>query len=136
MIITFSPNPPEEDRNFLTEGLHRQAAFKKELPSPQHFAYFLKDENGKIQGGITAMCYYGCLHIRELYINPAYQGQDWGTKLMAAAESHGRAQHCTMFTLCTMDWQARGFYEKLGYAVEFTRSGYEKGSSLYYMRKN
>jgi ribosomal protein S18 acetylase RimI-like enzyme len=36
----------------------------------------------------------------------------------------------------TMDWEAKPFYESLGYTVEFERKGYDLNSIAYFLRKN
>jgi hypothetical protein len=35
-----------------------------------------------------------------------------------------------------MDWEARGFYGKLGYHIEFERHGFLKNSVFYFLRKS
>ena len=35
-----------------------------------------------------------------------------------------------------MDWEALGFYQKLGYKVEFQRDGYEHHSTLFFLIKS
>ena len=35
-----------------------------------------------------------------------------------------------------MDFEAKPFYEKLGYKVEFERKGYDKNTSFYFLRKD
>ena len=35
-----------------------------------------------------------------------------------------------------VDPNARGFYEKMGFELEFTRSGYKHNTSFHYLRKN
>ena len=127
---------PEKDKRFLPEGICREAALKKGLAPIEDFAFFLKDSEGASFGGVTGMICYNCLYVDELYIDPAFRGQGWGRKLMEAAEAYGRNRRCTFFTVDTMDWEAKEFYEKLGYTVEFARSGFEKNSTLYFMRKN
>jgi GNAT superfamily N-acetyltransferase len=134
LTIEYSADPSFADKQFLTTGICQEAALKKGLSPIEPFAFFLKDETGNTVGGITGVCYYGCLFIDELYVSPDYRGKGWGSRLMDAAECHDR--HCTFYTVTTMDWEARDFYEKHGYKVEFVRSGYEKDSRLYFMRKN
>ena len=135
LFIQASLNPSLEDTDFLTHGLSQEAAKKKGMRPIQSYGFFLKNDKGQTVGGVCGFCYYGCLYIDDLYIEASYRGQGWGHKLIEAAESFGRDQKCTIFTVNTMDWEARDFYEKLGYSVEFARKGYENNSTLYFLRK-
>ncbi|MFV9930114.1 MULTISPECIES: GNAT family N-acetyltransferase [spotted fever group] len=55
---------------------------------------------------------------------------------MQKAEDLARERGCNFIHLVTMDFQAKSFYEKLGYKIEFAMHGYEKDSIMYYLRKN
>ncbi|AEV92469.1 MULTISPECIES: GNAT family N-acetyltransferase [Rickettsia] len=55
---------------------------------------------------------------------------------MQKVEDLARERGCNFIHLVTMDCQAKSFYEKLGYKIEFAMHGYEKDSIMYYLRKN
>jgi ribosomal protein S18 acetylase RimI-like enzyme len=55
---------------------------------------------------------------------------------MSKAENLARERNCRFMNLSTTDWQARPFYEKLGFKLEFVRSGYDKDSELYFLKKD
>ncbi|MGV8947832.1 MAG: GNAT family N-acetyltransferase [Candidatus Paracaedibacter sp.] len=133
--IQLSLNPSSEDINFLGKGIYEEALKKKNMSPVQPFGFFLKDSNGKIVGGVNGFCYYGCLYMDQLYVEDRYPRQGWGRELVKRAEAFGMEQKCTIFTVTTMDWEAKSFYEKLGYALEFCRSGYENDSTMYYFCK-
>jgi hypothetical protein len=54
---------------------------------------------------------------------------------VSSYEKLARDKNCKFITVFTLDWQARGFYEKLGYALEYERSGYDHGAILYALKK-
>jgi ribosomal protein S18 acetylase RimI-like enzyme len=135
LVIQTTRQPTIEDVDFLVHGLSQEAAIQRGLKPLQPYGFFLKNEKGQTVGGICGYCYYGCLAIDGLYIDLAYRGQGWGRKLLEAAESFGHDQNAAIFSVNTMDWEAKGFYEHQGYYVEFTRTGFENDSILYYMRK-
>ena len=64
------------------------------------------------------------------------RSQGFGTKLVSAAEKLGRDRKCSFATLTTMSFEARPFYEKLGYSVEFIRDGYENNTTMIFLRKS
>lgn len=55
---------------------------------------------------------------------------------MAMAEKLAIEQDCGFIMLSTMDWEARPFYEKLGYYMEYERKGFKNDSVEYMMRKD
>ncbi|MDF3033330.1 MAG: N-acetyltransferase [Alphaproteobacteria bacterium] len=135
LAIQASVVPAPEDIGFLSQGIYKEALKKKSMRPIQRFGFFLKNETSQTVGGVDGFCYYGCLYMDQLYIEEAYRGQGWGQKLVRAAEDFGVSQKCTMFTVTTMDWEAKGFYEKLGYVLEFSRAGYENQSMMHHLRK-
>ena len=54
---------------------------------------------------------------------------------MQGAEELALSRGCTDAILDTFEYQARPFYEKLGYPVYATLEGYPPGYRQYYLRK-
>jgi GNAT superfamily N-acetyltransferase len=96
---------------------------------------FLRDEANQIFGGITADLWGGWMYVDYLWIDEGLRGQDFGTRLMEAAEAEARAHGCHHAFLDTFSFQARPFYEKLGYEVIGTMDNYPKGEQQYWMKK-
>jgi ribosomal protein S18 acetylase RimI-like enzyme len=126
---------PEEE-SVLIEGIIAEASKAKKIKKITPFAFFIKDPNRKILGGIKGTSYYGCLYIDSLWVDPTFRTKGWGGELMHAAENLGRKRNCSFISLTTMDWEALDFYKNLGYDVEFVREGFEKNSKMYLLRKN
>ena len=99
------------------------------------FCFPLKDDLQTI-GGIHGYIYYGAMHIDELWIATNHRNQGLGKKLSSQAEDLARLKHYSFITVNTMSFEAKPFYEKLGYLVEFKREGYSKNSQMYFLRKN
>ena len=78
---------------------------------------------------------YGAMHVDTLFVDIDFRRQNIGSTLMEKAEELAKSKDCKFITLNTMCWEARGFYEKLGYALEYERSGYAGGSVLYALKK-
>jgi ribosomal protein S18 acetylase RimI-like enzyme len=124
-----------EEENILLEGVCAEARAQgmgKILP----FSFFIKDENGKICGGVKGTSLYGSLYIDLLWVDRSLRNQGWGSKLMKEAERLGKERNCTFAVVHTMSWEALPFYQKLGYEVEFARKGYEKNSQMFVLRKS
>lgn len=136
MKISYEDNPSLEDLQIITDGIFLEAYKKRGLDRVESFCFFLRDEESKINGGIRGVIYYGCMYIDELWVKDDYRGQGYGKNLMFKAEELSKNKNCNFITLNTMDFEAREFYENLGYIVEFERKGYLKSSICYSLRKN
>jgi GNAT superfamily N-acetyltransferase len=96
---------------------------------------FLRDEEGRLRGGITADLWGGWMHIRFLWVDADLRKQGYGAKLMQAAENEARVHGCQNAHVETFSFQARPFYERLGYRVIAELPDYPPGHSHYILRK-
>jgi GNAT superfamily N-acetyltransferase len=92
-------------------------------------------QDGALIGGARGVVNMGLVEVRGLWIDPPYRNIGLGARLMMTLEGHARALGATRAALDTYDWQAREFYEKLGYTV-FGALDYPGGAKRYYMRKD
>ena len=133
MKIEHTLTPNSQDIDYLTQGINKEtSAFGNAYP----FAFFIRDENGEIIAGCNGSSVYGVIYTDQLWVHPDYQKAGLGKQLMERVHEFGKAENCSMATLCTMSFQsARQFYEKLGYAVDFERPGYAGNSSCLFLKK-
>ncbi|MBR4010455.1 MAG: GNAT family N-acetyltransferase, partial [Clostridiales bacterium] len=96
---------------------------------------FVAMDDGKIAGAITGRAYYNEVHVGDLIVAKECRGKDVGTKLMLAVEEEYRGKGRENINLSTYEFQARGFYEKLGYEVEFVRPNSIPKLTKYFLRK-
>jgi GNAT superfamily N-acetyltransferase len=80
-------------------------------------ALLLRDEGERIVGGLWGRTGYGWLFVEFLVVPEALRGRAIGTRLMDEAERIATARGCVGAWLTTFPFQARGFYEKRGYAL-------------------
>ena len=97
--------------------------------------FVARDSGGAVVGGILGHTRWRWMYIAKLWVDEIARGQGLGTRLMEAAEDLARSRGCTDVSLDTFDYQARPFYEKLGYELFGTLEGYPPGSRQYYLRK-
>ena len=90
---------------------------------------------GTLIGGMSAVTYWQWLHVRHLWVQESHRGGGVGSALVGAAEKAAAARGCVGAHLDTFRFQARGFYERLGYRVFGTLDDYPPGHSRYYMTK-
>lgn len=99
------------------------------------FVISLRDGAGRMRGGFYVVCYYDAAFIKWVAIDEALRGKGLGRKLMAAAEKEARKRGAKMIWLDTFSYQAKPFYEKLGYKTFGTLKYPREGLSRAFMAK-
>ncbi|MCP5469284.1 MAG: GNAT family N-acetyltransferase [Chlamydiales bacterium] len=128
--MTTSPKAHEID--FLTQKINEDSAgLGKAFP----FAILARDESGKTIAGCNGSVIFGSIHTDQLWVHSAYRGKGIGARLMDQVHEFGRENRCKLSTVSTMSFQAPGFYKKLGYAIDFSREGYDDGATYISMSK-
>ena len=79
---------------------------------------------------------YGWLFTQLLVVPEQTRGQGLGRRLMSLAEAEAVKRGCHAAWLDTFEFQAKAFYEKIGYSCFATLPDFPKGSSRYFMRKD
>lgn len=134
--LSFESNPNQEDIQVLGNAIMKQATQKKGFNPLDFFSFFIRNADNTIVGGCNGCALYGCLYIDQLWVSDLLRKQGWGAALIEAALQYGKENGCTFATVNTFDWEALGFYQKLGFKIEFERHGFLKDSVFYFLRKN
>lgn len=74
------------------------------------------DEKGALTGGIYAFYRSGWAYIDIVWTREDHRGKGLGRRLMEKAEAEALKKGCHSVFLWTQDFEAPGFYEKLGYS--------------------
>jgi ribosomal protein S18 acetylase RimI-like enzyme len=85
-------------------------------PESRKFGFTLMDGD-KVVGGITAKMNFNRCHVSGLGIEKASRKNGYGQLLMERVEEEAIKIGATIITVSTQDFQAREFYERLGYSV-------------------
>jgi GNAT superfamily N-acetyltransferase len=86
--------------------------------SPRALAILLKDPTtGELIGGLWARSLWGSLYIDMMFVPEALRGNGIGTSLLQQAEQEAIKRGCRNVWTETYAFQARPFYEKLGFVV-------------------
>ena len=104
-------------------------------PSNEEPVKFVAYDVEGVVGGVIGHTRWRWLYVAKLWVDERARGQGVGTKLLTAAEDLARSRGCVGASLDTFDYQARPFYEKLGYELFGTLDGYPPGSRQFYLRK-
>jgi GNAT superfamily N-acetyltransferase len=89
----------------------------------------------EIVGGLIGATIFSYLHVDTLFVPPDVRRTGWGRKLMLQAEAEALRRGCHGVWLATFTFQARGFYERLGYSVFGTVDDYPPGHGLIFLSK-
>ena len=100
----------------------------------QELAVFVRDADGAVVGGLAGHTYAGWLFVQYFWLAEALRGAGLGRGLLAQAERIAVRRGCHSAYLDTFSFQARGFYEKLGYEV-FGALDYPPGRQRHFLRK-
>lgn len=113
-------------------------AYNREKAGPSQYeplVVVLRDDAGEPQGGAWGYTAYGWLFIQLMVVPEAARGQGWGRRVMALAEATALARGCHDAWLDTHEFQARGFYEALGYECFGQLPDYPPPFSRFFFRK-
>jgi GNAT superfamily N-acetyltransferase len=91
--------------------------------------------DGRVLGGLWGRTAYDWLFVELLFVPESLRGRGLGADLMLRAEAEAVARGCHGAWLDTFAFQARGFYERLGYSCFGELNDYPVGSARYFMKK-
>jgi GNAT superfamily N-acetyltransferase len=98
-------------------------------------AIAIEDAHGHAIGGLSGSTVYGWLFVELLFVPESLRGQGVGTELMRRAEAEAVARGCHSVWLDTFQFQARGFYERLGYTCFGELKNYPAGSRFFMSKR-
>ena len=105
------------------------------LPGWQSLTLVLRDATGTVVGGLRGNTGWEWLYVDTLAVAEELRGQDWGTRLLAAAEQEAVRRGCHSAYLDTFDFQALPFYQKQGYAIFGTLPHFPGEHTRYFLQK-
>ena len=134
--IAIEPSPAAADVQRIVQGLVEHA-LEAGIEPRRHarLVLFARDAGGQIVGGLAGVMVWGWLEVGELWVAEPCRGRGIGRRLLAAAEVEAARNGCRHARLDTFDFQARGFYERLGYATFAELADFPRGHVRYLMRK-
>lgn len=127
--------PAEGEVAIVRNGLSRFN--RSNIPDDGYLpiSVFVRNHHGKILGGAVCATYWQVFSIEMLWVDESLRGMGIGRQLMLDAEAAARRHNCRFMHVDTMSFQARGFYEKLGFQLFGALTGYPNGMERYYLQK-
>jgi ribosomal protein S18 acetylase RimI-like enzyme len=115
----------------------RLVGYNDQQAEPENWsrlAVFARDQRGTLRGGLLGYTHWRWLYVGQLWIDGAVRGSGVGRELMRRAEAEAVRRGCRHAHLHTHSFQARGFYERLGYRVYAELEDYPPGHTRYSLR--
>lgn len=102
------------DRGTVGRGL--RAFNASHVGPPRWKALTILARSGRrIVAGLKAFSHWEWMYVALLWVDEPFRKAGIGRRLMEAAEGEARRRRCRQVWLDTYDFQAPGFYKKLGY---------------------
>ncbi|WP_304186899.1 GNAT family N-acetyltransferase [Phenylobacterium aquaticum] len=117
-VLERTSTPSDDDYRQIGKALlaFNEAAVGDATPRP--FAVLVRDpDTGKVIGGLWGKSVWGSFFVDTLALPDAVRGLGLGQTLMADAEAEARRRGCHNLWLDTFAFQARPFYERLGFRL-------------------
>ena len=138
----FEPVIRETDKPSLEsyrQGLAVLRAFTGEVVGPpdnHDFALLITAPGDPaVQGGLWGQSRWGAFYVDMLVVPEGLRRTGLGTRLMIQAEAEARRRGCHLMWLDTYAFQARPFYEGLGFEVFAQMEGPGPVYPRWFMRK-
>ncbi|WP_205955202.1 GNAT family N-acetyltransferase [Pantoea stewartii] len=135
MQITLTDTVSSKDLDEIRLGLNawNSQFYDADLIKP--LGLFICDAQGRKLAGLTGTTTGNWLRIDLLWVAQALRGQGTGRQLVLAAEQEARQRGCRFAQVDTGSFQAKPFYEKLGYRVRLTLDEYIMHHQRHYLSK-
>ena len=135
LTLELDEHPSEDDLRELVDGVRVYNRAITGHERPRAVAYFLRDDAGHIVGGAHGDLWGSSVHIAAMWVAESHRGKGHGAALLKAVESYAVSHEHVLAYLETTSFQARPFYESLGYRVFGELVGIAEGCTLFFLRK-
>jgi GNAT superfamily N-acetyltransferase len=135
--IELTETPSESVSRTLSILIRQFNAIRSGLPNDFRLLVIVltHPETGEILGGLWGGTSFSFLHIDLLFLPESLRGAGLGSRIMALAEEEAIQRGCTGVWLDTFSFQARGFYERLGYTVFGALEGNPPSPTRFFLTK-
>ena len=116
-----------EHIRFLEEKLYEFNVQATGISDGNPLGPSMRATDGSLIGGVSGWTWGGTCYIRYLFVRANMRNQRHGTTLMHAVEKEAKFRGCQQIVVETHDFQAPGFYQKLGFQVISHVADYPRG---------
>lgn len=135
MKIELIENPTKDLIDTIAKKIEEYNLMHWEIKERRPIVLIINDVKGDLIAGATAKTFGYWLLIDNIWISENLRGKKIGSQLLSELESIAIKRGCKFSLLDTLNFQARPFYEKFGYKLQWTQEFYPKDGCKYYMIK-
>jgi GNAT superfamily N-acetyltransferase len=126
---------PATEGAIVDAGLDAHNVAAAPLGDVRPLSCFARLPSGEVVGGAVGRTWGRCCEVRQLWVAEAHRGRGLGTSLVRVLEGRAAERGCRTFYLETWTFQARRFYETLGYEVRLAIEGHAPGIAKFVMMR-
>ena len=91
---------------------------------------------GEVVAALAGRTFGNWFYLESCWLAEAERGKGTGSAMLAQAEAIAKARGCRYVVLDTLDFQAKPFYQRFGYQVQWIQQDYPvAGGAKYFMTK-
>ncbi|MGO9607559.1 MAG: GNAT family N-acetyltransferase [Candidatus Binataceae bacterium] len=117
LTIISEPYPRPEWRETVVRGVDQHNVAATGLPDYYPVGFVIRGSRGEVLGGLLGGIWGGWMMVWSLWVDASLRGRGYGAALMARAHRYALEKSCTHSHLRTGSYEARPFYEQLGYSA-------------------
>lgn len=133
--IMIDPEPTDEDIRTIVSHVVGFDDRPAEHAYWQRLSLFVRNAAGQIIGGLNGYTHWDWLFISHVWVDDALRRQGYGRELIERAEEEALRRGCLHAHADTYSFQARGFYEALGYKIFGVLEDFPKGHTRYFFQR-
>lgn len=139
MKIELTTSPLTEDLKTISKGIQTfnqdHLADDVVFEPDTKFAVFARNAKNEVVGGLRATAFWNYCIIELLWLAAETRGSGVGSKLIEQAEAFAKDKGFNYMRTETLSFQAKAFYEKLGYQVFGQLEDYPQGHTTFCLVK-
>jgi len=136
MHAALEDDPDDKTLTAMLAGLRAFNADAVSGVTSHRITAAIRDDDGALHGGVIGRLAGDSVYVEAVWADDAARGQGLGTEAMRLVEDEARRLGAREAWLYTMSFQAKPFYEKLGY-TQFAELPWMGGRhARHFMRKD
>ncbi|QMR76009.1 GNAT family N-acetyltransferase [Enterobacter sp. RHBSTW-00175] len=138
MHLSTTDNVTQQEKDELLTGLRAyNGQFLDLMTFSSDIGVYVRDDKGVMLGGLIGVRKGDWLNIDFLWVSDSVRGSGVGSQIIKTAEDEARRKGCKHALVDTASFQARPFYEKLGYRLQMSLPDYPyPGMQRHYLTKS
>jgi GNAT superfamily N-acetyltransferase len=135
LTFTVQAEPAPEARFRIIDPLIKYNEAQAGPRNTKEFSITVCSDTGEFAAGLLGFTHFNHFFVSAIYVEQPFRKEGIGRELMARAEALALEQGCAAIYLDTFDYQAPGFYEKLGFKIFGKLEDYPPGHERLYLVK-